>query len=487
MVNQQGTARPDNPGTSQDRNPRVIDDFLRKAVNRNHWFYIPFWIIGGGIPQLLKHYPEDWNKYFGTGAAILMTAVFAAISGGYAISTVFNDFPDAPYIFGTIWGLFILLLDRYFVTSMMKTPDNSFWVGFRVAWLRILLAIFIGFIISRPLELRIAQPEINMALDTTYTGQRERIMADFDQRIFAVEGQTFNQSRLTPYETKINNLQEQKEALELEISQQFNYARALADSVQCECQGACGTKLRGRGPACRFWEREHAAAKIDLTKIKQRNEPKIIRIETQIVQQQNSIQGEQTRDGENKKSRKDRLGIERDSVLAQLDRSNRESLINRNKVLHNLAKQDDSIWWMITFLTALFVFIETAPILIKLISRYGAYDAALDALRERGQQQAKLDRNISKEEIKLNRILLGQISRAQQEILIEKVANWEQKNRLNNGRQAEAAPVGQFRSPEGYSSLGEEDGYDNVNDPYEDLGGNNDDWKNPELDGPEED
>ncbi len=44
-----------------------------------------FWFCSGAHIGTLKKYPIEHNKYVGIGATIFFTALFASLSGGYAM------------------------------------------------------------------------------------------------------------------------------------------------------------------------------------------------------------------------------------------------------------------------------------------------------------------------------------------------------------------------------------------------------------------
>ena len=48
-----------------------------------------FWFCSGAHVDTLKRFPTEHNKYVGIGATIFFTALFAALSGGYAMYFVF--------------------------------------------------------------------------------------------------------------------------------------------------------------------------------------------------------------------------------------------------------------------------------------------------------------------------------------------------------------------------------------------------------------
>src|SRR5471030_667953 len=136
-----------------------------------------FWFCSGANVGTLKKYPIEHNKYVGIGATIFFTALFASLSGGYAMYFVFagNAFAVVfAILFGLIWGTAIFNLDRYIVSSIDKAGTTNQQIV--KASPRILLAIMIGIVISRPLELKIFDKEIRQKLKTAYLkGQHRKI------------------------------------------------------------------------------------------------------------------------------------------------------------------------------------------------------------------------------------------------------------------------------------------------------------------------
>src|ERR1700743_2044311 len=136
-----------------------------------------FWFCSGAHVDTLKKYPIEHNKYVGIGATIFFTALFASLSGGYAMYFVFagNAFAIGfAILFGLIWGTAIFNMDRYIVSSIDKSGSMNQQI--LQATPRILLAIMIGIVISRPLELKIFDKEIRQRLKFAYMkGQHAKI------------------------------------------------------------------------------------------------------------------------------------------------------------------------------------------------------------------------------------------------------------------------------------------------------------------------
>ncbi|AAM72824.1 hypothetical protein CT1599 [Chlorobaculum tepidum TLS] len=64
-----------------------------------------FWICAGTPVEIIEKYPTEHAKYFGIGATIFFTALFAALSGGYALYFVFAGAPF-DWFASILFGIF---------------------------------------------------------------------------------------------------------------------------------------------------------------------------------------------------------------------------------------------------------------------------------------------------------------------------------------------------------------------------------------------
>ena len=94
------------------------------------------------------------------------TGVLAALAAGYALHTVFQSLWPA-ILFGMLWGLMIFNLDRFIVSSMRK--NGNAWAEWKLAIPRLVLAVLLALVISKPLELKMFEREINRKLDEKKT------------------------------------------------------------------------------------------------------------------------------------------------------------------------------------------------------------------------------------------------------------------------------------------------------------------------------
>ncbi|WP_179004505.1 DUF4407 domain-containing protein [Winogradskyella forsetii] len=274
----------------------------------------------------------EQNKYAGIGATVFFTAVMATIAASYALFTVFDNLYSSIF-FGLIWGLLIFNLDRYIV-STIKKRDNVIDEILQ-ATPRILLAVIIAVVISKPLELKIFEKEINQVL---LEQKNELTLANQNQI-----AEQFN-PKITELESEILGLRSQIDLKETEVN-------ALYDTYISEAEGTAGTKLLGKGPVYKEKRDKHDAGLAELQQLKTDNNAKIDALETQIA----TLQGDYTTNV-----------AESQPIIDNFD-----GLMARITALGTLP------WLPSFFIFLLFLAIETSPIIAKLLSPKGEFDYRL--------------------------------------------------------------------------------------------------------------
>lgn len=313
-----------------------------------------FWFCSGVHQPTLEKHPTDHNKYVGIGATIFFTGLFAALSGGYAMYFVFKGDTAAvlfAVFFGLLWGLAIFNMDRYIVSSINKNSSSAKQIA--QATPRILLAIMIGMVISRPLELKIFDKEIRERLKVSYlNNQRSKI-------------DTLNKAFGNKYTIEINKLNEAKAQRD-----------SLASGIQSDRQKlnfeVFGTKtnetsgVMGYGPYAKRKEEE----------LRQRQQ-NLDSLNTDVRRLENFVDGRKQFDG--LLSEKLFTGKELDSL------ANIAGFADRNWALGQLSfntngTRDNTTAMAVTFIGLLFIFFECLPVFVKMMSSRGPYDISVDNL-----------------------------------------------------------------------------------------------------------
>ena len=287
-------------------------------------------MCSGADPDLLNDSPKSEQiKYAGIGGTVFFTAVMAFISGSYALFTVFDNLFTA-IAFGLVWGLLIFNLDR-FIVSTIKKRDNI-WKELLQASPRIILAVIIAVVISKPLEMKIFEKEINQVL-----------LTQKNQLTLQNQGQIAEQ-----YTPEINRVQTEIKSLQNSIDDKENEVNDLYGTYITEAEGTAGTMKLGKGPVYKEKREKHDAILQELQELKEINKAKITEKELALSQlrakQENQVSSSQP-------------------IIDGFD-----GLMARINALGELS------WFPSFFIFLLFVAIETAPVLGKVLAPKGAYD-----------------------------------------------------------------------------------------------------------------
>lgn len=323
-----------------------------------------FWFCSGAYAPLLEKSPTETHKYVGIGGTVLFTGLLAAISAGYALFTVFQSIWYSLG-FGLLWGLMIFNLDRFIVSSMRKR--NNAWAEWKMAIPRLVFAVLLAVVISKPLELKIFEREINRKLDEKKTEMiaqsKERLKLGF---------------------LEIGELEAKKDSLRAEVEK----AVAFRDRLQREYDyERFGTKTDGTsgivgiGTNAKKKEQQLDAAQTELDDLRTSQQVRMDTLDAQIQ----------------------RLAAFRQAEFDKLQPNidGFDGLAARLDGLQVLTQESNAMSMANIFIMLLFVAVETAPIFVKLISPRGPYDELLDLAEHRvnvyvGEQTTKADGSSAK-------------------------------------------------------------------------------------------
>lgn len=326
-----------------------------------------FWFCSGAHIDTLKKYPIEHNKYVGIGATIFFTALFAALSGGYAMYFVFSGSAFAvgfAIIFGLIWGTAIFNMDRYIVSSINKEGSTNQQI--LQASPRILLAIMIGVVISRPIELKIFDKEIRQKLKNAYIKGQHRKIDTLEK--------TYSQKYAMEL-GKDNLLQKEKDSLTKDI----NRSRAQLNQEVFGDKTDQTSGITGYGT---YAKQKQAVLEEKETRLK-------------------TVMGDQDKMDQYLAQRKDYEGLNSLRLFSdqQLDSlSNVAGFADRNWALGQLGYNDDGTRNLDTylaesFISYLFILFECLPVFVKLMSPKGPYDVALAKMTEANIHFAEKDKD----------------------------------------------------------------------------------------------
>jgi hypothetical protein len=293
-----------------------------------------FVLCSGSDRALLDTCSEgEQNKYAGIGATVFFTALMAFIAASYALYTVF----DSVYLaipFGLVWGLLIFNLDRFIVSTIRKR--DSFWKEMLQASPRILLAVIIAVVIAKPLELKIFEKEINQVL----LEEKNQMTLENKEQLALQYSPAIAQKK-----AEIAGLKEEIRAKEAATD-------TLYETYIAEAEGRKGTLLLGKGPVYAEKREKHDASLAELQALRQENTERITAIEAEIEALE--------------------TGYAQAVETSQPVIDGFDGLMARIDALGKLP------WFPSFFIFLLFLAIETAPILVKLMTPKGPYDFKLE-------------------------------------------------------------------------------------------------------------
>lgn len=314
-------------------------------------FYKFFCWCSGARLYLLEKCPSDFNKFFGIGLIILMTGLMAFISGSYAFYAVFSNAWLAA-AFGLFWGTLIFFLDWYLVSSLKK--ENKPQKEILMSIPRIILALFLAIVISKPLELKLFEKEIDSEIASMQQLKNIDYKKNLDQEFYEIEA-----------------LQEENRKMNIEINNAIEIRNKLFTMTIKEAEGTSGTGKVGRGPVYEEKKMELENSDKQLEELKSRLIPLIEENNIQIADLRNA--------------RKNRVNSN------QIITENYDGFLARMEAFGVLTDKSKRVNLISTFILILFICIESAPLFVKLISSRGPYDQLLEL------EEAKILYNTQKE------------------------------------------------------------------------------------------
>ncbi len=323
----------------QTLNETVKDQEKPIKKHKLSLFYRFFCLCSGARIYILKQCPSEYNKFFGIGVIVFLTGLMASLSGGYALFTVFRSI-WVSLAFGVLWGVLIFSIDWYIVSSLRKHQQRS--KEFGMAAPRFFLAVIIAFVISMPLKMKLFEREIEQQM----LFNQQQSLLDFHQLV----SREFDE--ISRIETENLNLRN-------EIQKKEEQRNALFNMMITEAEGLSPTRTPGKGPLYREKRLEYEKVDAELKNIRELN--------TELI-----ILNNQTLE---------KLRSRRDEVLknAQVVSTGSDGFLARLDAMSVITNGSRSLQIASWFIILLFVVIESAPIIVKLLSNRGPYDDLLEA------------------------------------------------------------------------------------------------------------
>ena len=404
-----------------------------------------FWTCAGVNKRVLRQCPTEYAKYAGMGGTIFFTACMAALSGGYAISTVFDN-TYISCIFGLFWGLLIFNLDRLIVNTMYSDGEVTIsWRELVSGLPRIVMAIFLGIVISTPLELKIFEDAIDIKIEQdkdvllqekigetihrrdSTTQKRDEIMngvAMFDSQITTSSTETNNllsdindlQTKLNGENNNIRTLDQQIVPLQRKLnalsSDNPQYQKILAQIGGLRVKRSAAVAHRNTyAAAIRGKQGEVAATDATLKnlmsnkQVETQRESERLRLEVDSLN--NIINESKVRHKEWSEDEIKAKGSFRDKLDVQY-----KGFQAKMKAFTELKEESWATNISSLFIMLLFIIVETAPTFLRMMVADGSYENLLDAEKHRIEVlSSKRKSDLNDEIIQKFKYLLRKIDR----------------------------------------------------------------------------
>jgi hypothetical protein len=319
-----------------------------------HFFTRFLWWCAGADQRFLLLSPyQDRVKYAGIGGIVFSTGLLATFAGGFAFNTAFGPkamagdltntaghdvnttaWTVASIVFGICWGLLIFNLDRFIVSSTGKGDgtDNITLKEFSQAIPRLIIALILGFTISKPLELKIIETEINVELRKE---QQEKL-------------DMFNKNTYAKFKDQIALIDADIKKLEGDREKLAEEVRNAEQSVQDQMEGRSGAGA-GIGPLTRKLQAVADEKKGVLAAFDARHSSELA----------------------NLKANRDKKLAEQEK---ELNVTNKKQAENLDGLLERISIAHEIGFWLGIALTFIFLSIEMGPIFFKMMMSKGPYD-----------------------------------------------------------------------------------------------------------------
>lgn len=399
-----------------------------------------FILCSGADKDILKDCPTEWNKFTGIGATIFLTACLALLSGAYAMHFVFEN-TIASLFFGIFWAIVIFNLDRYIVLSLRKekTPTKTdikkesnpnkkeelksersrlFWNQIYMASPRFLIALIIALTVSKPIELRLFQNRIDKELENTVKSEDSKFDKEESKRIEVLNNQL----------TNINKQEAEDKTAIFAGDPIYQDAKKNIPKLESDIKTKEQTIIANKKiiDANRYKETKYKTQTNKLTNVTEKkaytvwlpnatavakiNENKNIQAEIQkLYIELSGLKGKQNTVeitlSNSASSVSKKYESAKNNITNQIENLNKTYLerktswVNANKrssdlparleALGNISAFGNSIWWASMVITLLFIVLETAPVVVKLLTKRGPYDEKIDAI----EYQIYIDEN----------------------------------------------------------------------------------------------
>ena len=421
---------------------------------KSGWYNEFLWWCAGVNRYVLRQCPTEWAKYAGMGGTIFSTACMAALSGGYAISYVFDN-TIVAILFGLFWGFIIIFnLDRLIVNTMYSDGEVTIsWKEFGSGLPRIIMAIFLGIVISTPLELKIYEKSIESKIEelkekelNEYVAKDEAKLAEKELKFDETSNMPLIDAGTIDAEDIFSDAYKKRQEY---ITKRDHYNAEIRDY---------NTRRRSVSQVDNPKEYQRLTSLIN-DRSKKRNE--LNREIDGLGRTMNLSKADRKTSIDNNRNRRDEqlkvIGKEIEELKTKIENAKTVYAPTLSKKYDGfqgrMAAFDElkqprfsSTWWAALFISLLFIIIECSPTFMRMMVADGSYEKILEA--EKHKIRVMTDKRISdindeintevtistkKNQLRLeaellaNKKVMEQIATAQAELLQTAIEAWRKE------------------------------------------------------------
>lgn len=349
------------------------------------------WCSGAQVGILYNEAPTDRTKHVGIGGTVLLTALLAILSGGYAMHLTFQTvWVSIP--FGIFWGAIIFNLDRYIVSSMKKTGNWQEEVSFAVP--RFLLALVLAVVVSKPIELRLFQDsiqtqfhatrshDVRAAIDRVGAKQTElEAKRDTLLKKFKGAGELVTKDpELKESGARVQQQSERVQSIQGTIAQNQRQINANMVVVGYD---SLGTPQWGPNSTARALIRTNRALQVQLKQVRE--------VRDSLDRANSKLGNDLANNSQGLRNALQAQIVAQDSLIARWRDVDGPAMLKADieglsktidlpaqiAALSKLSANNSDVRGASWLITLLFILLECSPVIVKLLSKRGPYDEVL--------------------------------------------------------------------------------------------------------------
>jgi len=445
-----------------------------------------FWLISGSEIHVLKDCKHDYNRHATVGLVLLMTTIFASISGFSAGHFFSHGNLSISIGFALLWSMLIYSIDRSMVVSLKKKEEiDSLPIlakakHYAIPFLsRALIGIMIGFFMAIPIEIIVFQDNIIIQIDAENKQKvldeasfvnkkndkegKEAIKSGAENEKAEIDALLLSDCILPEYKSNVDlyksNLPKQNELYAI-YEKARNYANSIPQTIWVGKEEfpnkAYSDAVAERRKAWNAYEKQKKLCDGYVAEYK--------RIDREW---------RASKDIERKSadSLSQAYGNKLAAIAVEADTTskNKEDLLKelngftrQYEALTHAAKKPEngSLLFLLWLIRLIFIGIEILPTLTKIMTPIGDYDRAVRSREEMFKEELESDLESKKtsealrrasdaeiaekteahrkdKEIELNNKLIDEVARVQTEIATSHLTEWERKEMDETGKKVD--------------------------------------------------